>query len=293
MEFAYKTIHANLLNFNVAFAGPATGEPVVLLHGFPDASFGWEKQIKALADAGFFVIVPDQRGYNLSDKPRGKKLYQMKYLVEDILALADALGLEKFNLVGHDFGAMVSWHLVDKYPDRVKRLAILNVPHPRVMNEFLAVNKEQRRRSWYAFFFRLPRLPEIAVRLGNWKMLAAAMDKGLSDVELDRYRTAWAQPGAMTAMINWYRCMFQYPQHTGLVESITVPTLMIWGKQDPHLMWQMAPGSIEICTDGRLVYVEDAAHWVHQEKPEIVNPLLVEHFREETKVISGNESSSG
>ena len=139
-EISYRFINANDLSLHVAEAGPRDGSPVILLHGFPDASFGWEKQMKALAEAGFYVIAPDQRGYNLSDKPNGLENYRVGLLVADVLALADVLGLTQFNLAGHDWGALVSWNLVENHPERLKRLAILNVPHPRIMNKFLKEN---------------------------------------------------------------------------------------------------------------------------------------------------------
>lgn len=249
-----------------------------MLHGFPDAGFGWEKQIRALSAAGFYVIAPDQRGYNLSNKPEGKENYRMSHLVDDVLGLADALHIPRFNLAGHDFGGLVSWHLVDRHSERVKRLAILNVPHPTILNEFIRTNRQQRAKSWYAFFFRLPILPEIVVRTNNWSILASAMCKGLSEAELNRYRTAWSQPGAISAMINWYRCLSRPSPQDVTDQRIQVPALMIWGKLDVHLMWYMAPGSIAMCEYGRLEYLEDATHWVHQDRPEIVNRLLIDHF---------------
>lgn len=274
----YRFIRTNGINIHTAVAGPQDGQPVLLLHGFPDASFGWEKQMDALAKAGFYVVAPDQRGYNLSEKPKGKENYKLNHLVADILGLADALHLPQFHLAGHDFGALVSWSLADQHPERVRRLVILNVPHPKIMKEFLETNRQQRVKSGYAFFFRLPVLPEIIVRANNWKMLSSAMCKGLSDVDLNRYRAAWSQTGAMTAMINWYRCVFQQSSQDISDKKIRVPTLMIWGKQDPHLMWQMAAESIRLCENGRLVMREDATHWVHQDEPEIVNQLLIAHF---------------
>ena len=130
MAMNFKYITTNGIRLHTALAGPENGEPVILLHGFPDAWFGWEAQIGPLAEAGFRVIVPDQRGYNLSDKPEGVGSYKMDTLVDDILGLADALGYDRFHLAGHDFGAMVSWNLARHYPARIKRLAIANVPHP-------------------------------------------------------------------------------------------------------------------------------------------------------------------
>jgi pimeloyl-ACP methyl ester carboxylesterase len=277
-ELTYRFIRANDVNLHVAVAGPQDGDPVILLHGFPDASFGWAAQIRALADAGYFVVTPDQRGYNLSEKPVGRENYRMDLLVEDVIALADALDLPQFNLAGHDFGALVSWHLAGRRPERIKRLAILNVPHPRIMNKFLRVNRQQRARSWYAFFFRLPGLPEIALRALNWKALASQMCRAYSEADLNRYRAAWSQPGALTAMLNWYRALVLRSSSGVPRTKIQAPTLMIWGKRDPHLMWQMAPESIAMCENGRLEILEDATHWVHQDRPEQVNWLLLDHF---------------
>jgi len=274
----YTFIRANGINLHVALAGPRDGRPVILLHGFPDASFGWNSQIQALARRGYFVVAPDQRGYNLSDKPKGVKNYRLELLVADILALADALNLPQFNLAGHDWGAMVGWSLVTSNPERVMRLAILNVPHPGIMKEFLTTNWGQRFRSWYAFFFQIPLLPELGMAVFNWKIPASRMCKTLSVAELNRYKAAWSQPGAMQAMINWYRSLFRQIYQNIPSKKIQVPTLMIWGKLDPYLMWQMAPGSIARCENGRLEYLEDATHWVHQDQPEIVNRLLIDHF---------------
>jgi pimeloyl-ACP methyl ester carboxylesterase len=282
-EITYQFIRANGISLHVALAGPKDGSPLILLHGFPDASFGWDKQIHTLAEAGFYVIAPDQRGYNLSDKPKGINNYKVGLLVADILALADALGLAQFNLAGHDWGAIVSWSLVESHPERVTRLAILNVPHPGIMNKFLRENNQQRLKSWYAFFFQLPFIPELGLRAFNWQIPASLMCKSLSQADLNRYKSAWSQPGAMTAMLNWYRGLFrQTSADQAPGQKIQVPTLVIWGKQDPYLMWQMAPASLAMCENGRLEYLEDATHWVHQDRPEKVNQLLLDHFTART-----------
>jgi len=137
MNITFDYISTNGIKLHTALDGPKDGKPVILLHGFPDAWFGWAAQIPALAAAGFRVIVPDQRGYNLSDKPRGKAQYRINILGQDILGLADALSIDRFHLVGHDFGAMVSWELAMTFPDRLDRLVIANVPHPYVMRQYL------------------------------------------------------------------------------------------------------------------------------------------------------------
>lgn len=280
-SIGFEFIRTNSIRLHTAFAGPKDGEPVILLHGFPDAWFGWELQIHALAAAGFRVVAPDQRGYNLSDKPKGVASYHMRILVADVIGLADSLGFKRFCLAGHDFGAMVSWHLAMQYPERLKRLAIANVPHPLVMRSYIRKHPSQMRKSWYAFFFQLPALPERVVRANNWRMLMSAMSVGLSEEERTRYRMAWAQPDAITSMINWYRATLRHqPRLTGS-PHISVPTLVVWGKLDPYIGYEMAPLSADLCDDGRLITFEDATHWVMQDKPEEVSRLLIEHFRGE------------
>jgi len=224
------------------------------------------------------VIVPDQRGHNLSDKPKGIASYRMNTLVADILGLADALGYERFYLAGHDFGAMVSWSLAMRYPERLRRLAIANVPHPAVMRHCLRTHPSQMRKSWYAFFFQLPGLPERVARANNWQFLISAMPDDFTEQERNRYRAAWAQPGAIASMINWYRAAFRPSRRSTASPQIRVPTLVLWGQQDPHLSYEMAPLSIDLCEDGHLVTFQDATHWVLHDKPRQVSQLLIGHF---------------
>ena len=160
MKLEHGTLKTNGIRLHVVQAGPNSGTPVVLLHGFPEHWYGFRKQIPAFVRAGCRVIVPDQRGYNLSDKPGGVKAYNLRELVNDVIGLIDALKYDKVNLVGHDWGAAVAWMLALWHPERVHRLGILNVPHPLVMRRFLSHDFEQIRRSWYIFFFQLPWLPE-------------------------------------------------------------------------------------------------------------------------------------
>src|SRR5689334_8376156 len=154
MELEHSHIQTNGVKLHIVQDGPKSGPPVLLLHGFPEFWYGWKKQIPAFARAGCRVIVPDQRGYNLSDKPKGMSAYRVDELVEDIVGLIDALEYEKVNLVGHDWGAGVAWMLAIKHPERLHRLGIINVPHPAVISRFLARDFEQMRRSWYALFFQ-------------------------------------------------------------------------------------------------------------------------------------------
>ena len=278
IEFNY--IETNGIQLHTALAGPADGKPVILLHGFPEAWFGWENQIQPLAEAGFRVIIPDQRGYNLSSKPDGVDSYLTKKLVDDILGLADSLGYERFFLAGHDWGGIIAWRVALKAPERVKRLVIANVPHPGVFGKYLKSHPAQMLKSWYTIFFQIPKIPEWFARLGNWKFLTGAMPDYWGEDQYNRYRAAWAQPGAIRAMINWYRAMFSRSRSHGTSDFVKPPTLIMWGKQDPHLSWQMADLSLKFCQQGRLVYFEDASHWVQHDKAAEVSQFLIDHFKE-------------
>ena len=280
MTLKFEHIKTNGIRLHTALAGPADGKPVFLLHGFPDAWFGWEAQIDPLVDAGFRVIVPDQRGYNLSDKPNGIASYKMTALVDDILGLAGTFGFDRFYLAGHDFGAMVSWNLAMHHPERIKRLIIVNVPHPKVMGSFLRSHPKQMLKSWYAFFFQVPKLPEWVVRMNNWRSLISAMPNTFTEEERNRYRDAWGQPGAMTGMINWYRASLRGMGKSAGASKIQASTLVLWGKQDPHLSYEMAALSVEMCEEGRLVTFEDATHWVLFDEPEATSKYIVQHFSE-------------
>src|SRR5882672_9166962 len=148
------------IELHAVTTGPKDGPVVVLLHGFPEFWYGWRKQIEPLAAAGFHVIVPDQRGYNLSSKPSGVAAYSLTELVSDVIAIADQLDQEKIYLAGHDWGAAVAWSAALLHPQRVAKLVVLNVPHPSVMRKFMKTRLRQVLRSWYMFFFQLPWLPE-------------------------------------------------------------------------------------------------------------------------------------
>ncbi len=278
MAINFEYLSTNNIRLHTALAGPIDGKPVFLLHGFPEAWFGWEEQIEPLVQAGFRVIVPDQRGYNLSDKPRGVSNYKMDLLGDDILGLADQLGYEDFYLAGHDFGAMVSWSLALRFPQRIKSMVIANVPHPAVFKTYLKSHPAQMLKSWYAIFFQLPGLPERFARANNWQFLISAMPDYLTEEEQNRYRQAWSQPGAITGMINWYRATFSSSSPARVENTIKPSTLIIWGKQDPHLSHQMAPLSLAYCQDGQLIMIDDATHWVQHDQAEQVSQLIIKHF---------------
>jgi epoxide hydrolase 4 len=274
-------VETNGIRLHTVMAGPKSGPPVVLLHGFPEDWRCWIRQIPALIAAGCRVIVPDQRGYNLSDKPKGIAAYSVDQLVKDIIGLIQELDYEKVNLVGHDWGAFVAWMLAIKNPEMLHRLGIINVPHPSVMKRFLSRDFEQMRRSLYALFFQLPWLPETILRTGNWRVAASALRRSgkpnaFTDEDIEKYEEAWSQPGAMTAMLNWYRAAVRYPHQITNGMKITVPALILWGVNDIALSRRMARPSLDYCDDGNLIFFPDATHWVQREEADEVNRRLLE-----------------
>jgi pimeloyl-ACP methyl ester carboxylesterase len=243
------------------------------------------KQVEPLANAGYHVIVPDQRGYNLSDKPKGVAAYHIDILAQDVIGLMDAFDREKAIVIGHDWGAAVAWHLATIYPERVEKLGILNVPHPAIMIQTLRTSLSQLRKSWYMFFFQIPWLPEWILGRNNAQGAAELLRRSgkpgtFTEDDLEEYRKAWTQPGALSAMINWYRSALRSGFGGGFKVSqelprITVPTLMLWGKQDVALSSEMAQSSIDLCKNGELIFFDDATHWVqHDETLAVTQNLL-------------------
>jgi epoxide hydrolase 4 len=263
-------------------AGPKDGRVVVLLHGFPEFWYGWCKQIEPMAAAGFRVIVPDQRGYNLSSKPRGVASYALRELVSDVVAIADQLGQEKIFLAGHDWGAAVAWSTALLHPQRIAKLVIVNVPHPSVMRRYVYTRLQQTLRSWYIFFFQIPWLPEAVFsafdfRMGRRALAGSSRPGTFSAEDLAQYRTAWSEPGALTAMINWYRAAIRY-RVPFTDRSVRVPTRILWGERDKFLMFEMAHDSLRYCTNAELISFPDASHWLQHEESAKVSHHLAEFF---------------
>lgn len=271
-------VPTNGLHLHVVQCGPADGPLVVLLHGFPEFWESWRGQLAALAAAGYRVWVPDQRGYNLSDKPLGIGAYALPTLAADILGLLDAAGSQQAHIVGHDWGGIVAWYLAAQYAGRVASTTIINVPHPAVVAPNLWRVPSQLLRSWYIGFMQLPGLPERLIRRKNWRFGAQALldtsrPGTFSAAEVARYKAAWAQPGALTAMLNWYRAL-RRPTGTRW-RRIRGPVQIIWGEQDTFLAAELAEFSRAQCDNAQLHYLPEATHWVQLEEAAAVNALIL------------------
>ncbi len=274
-------VATNGITLHVVQAGPQGGPVVLLLHGFPEFWYGWRHQIAALAAAGYRVWAPDQRGYNLSEKPRGVHQYSLDLLAADVAGLIRQTGQDKVFLAGHDWGAAVAWWVALRYPHLLRKLLILNVPHPEATRRFVLQSTEQRLRSWYIAFFQLPWLPEFLLSRNRARAIAEAMKRtsgpgSFTPADLREYRRAALRPGALTGMLDWYRAAI-WTYTKGLVHPrIAVPTRIIWGVHDVALSRELAPLSLEMCDDGDLVYLEQATHWLHHDEAERVSQLMLD-----------------
>ena len=241
------------------------GPLVVLLHGFPEFWYGWRQQIQPLAAAGFRVVAPDTRGYNLSSKPDGVAEYDAGKLADDIRGLIHERGAKSAMLAGHDWGGTIAWATAMNHPDVVDRLAILNAAHPRKLSAGLH-HPDQLRRSWYFFFFDLPDVPEGVVHANRWHFFRHFLrdaNPPYTDEEFDRYIEAWSQPGAATGMINYYRSSVRQNQKAAVaaLRPIKAPTLVIWGERDSYLGADLAePDRDDVPNLDRVERLPDASH---------------------------------
>jgi pimeloyl-ACP methyl ester carboxylesterase len=282
----FRVLHINGIALHVVLAGPAKGKPLIFLHGFPEFWFAWRGQIDHFVSSGYRVIIPDQRGYNLSDKPAGIASYSIDLLARDVVGVLDNVAGSKAFVVGHDWGAAVTWYLAARYSDRIHRAAMLSVPHPRVFIKNLITSPGQLRRSWYIFFFQLPWLPKLIVHRRDWALLVRGLRNTsapgvFSDSDLKQYKESWARKGALAAMLNWYRAALFRPSKLAFDPEgsrVKVPALLIWGKNDQFAGEALARQSLQYCDDGHLEVFETASHWVHHEEPTRLNNLLSEFF---------------
>ena len=280
MDVEFHRRRTNGISLYCAEAGPADGPLVFLLHGFPEFWYGWRHQIGPLARAGFHVVTPDQRGYDESDKPKGVAAYDLDVLAADVAGLADAFGRERFAVVGHDWGAGVGWWTARNFPTRVSHLAVLNAPHPAVWKYAMLNNPQQKKLSRYVRLIGVPLLPELIIRLGGYKAfvdaLKGARANAFTGADIAKYRAAWKMPGALTAMLNWYRAFLRKDIRYDREPRLTVPIRIIWGVNDAYAIPDLAGESAFLCEEAKLLYLEHATHWVAHDEPERVTRALLE-----------------
>ncbi len=276
----YETVRANGMNFNVAVAG--SGAHLVLcLHGFPESSFSWRYQLPLFARLGYRAWAPDLRGYGATSRPLGVAAYALENLEEDVAALIEASGAKDVVLVGHDWGALIAWYYAMFGRVPISKLIIMNVPHPKLAERGLRTMR-QLAKSWYIFFFQLPWIPEWILARHDCEAIGRAfrgmaVDKSrFPDAVLRVYQDAAAQPGALTAMLNYYRALIRaFPRNRRRgTQRIAVPTLMLWGEVDTALGKELTYGTDKYVTDLTLHYLPNVSHWVQQEAPETVNGLI-------------------
>lgn len=263
------------------------GDPVVLLHGFPELAFSWRHQLPALANAGHHAIAPDLRGYGDSDRPEGVDAYALPALAGDIAGLISELGYESAHIVGHDWGGSIAWALAARRPELVRSLSILNSPHPVASAEARRV-PEQQRKSWYMLLFQFAGVAEAWLSADDFANLRAfvfdtAAPGTFTAEDRERYVAALRRDGALTAALNYYRA--NIPPASWLrpppdLPSIEVPTLIIWGEADAYMSDVLLERSMtKVAGPLRVERLPGVSHWVQQEAPGEVNRLLVDFLR--------------
>ena len=266
------------------------GPLVIFLHGFPDCSYTWRHQLPALAAAGFHVVAPDLRGYGGSSRPKGIGSYSVRALAGDVAGLVTALGEEHADVVAHDWGGGAAWTFAMLHPEKLRRLAILNAPHPAAFVRRLR-SLEQLRRSWYMFAFQVPLVPELALARNDFAAIRSAFRTAslrpgaFTDADIERHVDALRSPGTLTAALNYYRAAFR--SRGVRPRRIDHPVLVLWGDKDPYLVSELADPGSEWTQAARTLHVPDAGHWIQHDVPELVNDELVGFFTgTEAKVIT-------
>jgi pimeloyl-ACP methyl ester carboxylesterase len=288
---AIQSQFAEVNGIRLHYASVGQGKLVMFVHGFPEFWYEWEKQLVEFGQ-DYQAVAPDMRGYNLSSKPSDVEKYHVKNLIEDLRALAEHMGHEKFIMVAHDWGGAVAWSAAMRHPQLLEKLIIINSPHPAVFARELLNNPDQQKASQYMLMLRsaeaervlsennFARLKDVLVQFGSkWEM---------TDEKRQKYIEAWSQPGALTGSLNYYRASPLYPPTSKSDEeqissilnlpkemfAVKVPTLVIWGEQDRALLTGNLDGLEEYVEDLTVKRIPDGTHWVIHEQPELVNSLI-------------------
>ena len=283
VALSYRQVSANQLSFRVAMAG--TGDRLVLcLHGFPEDSISWRYQFRPLAEAGYRAWAPDLRGYGGTTRPIGLEAYAIESLLEDVSGLLTAAGASQTILVGHDWGGIIAWYYAMRYPERLNSLVILNAPHPACFEREIR-HWRQLHRSWYMGMFQIPRLPEAALSVSQGYIIGKIFERMAIHREhipneiVQQYRQQACAPGALTAMLNYYRAALRgggaLRQRRLGYPTIEVPTLVLWGLRDHALGPHNLDGLNHFVSDLTVVCLPNAGHFVHEDDPDRVNDELM------------------
>jgi pimeloyl-ACP methyl ester carboxylesterase len=285
MPSAWQHREARVNGVRLHLVEAGSGPLVLLLHGFPEFWYSWRHQIPALAAAGFRVIAPDLRGYNLSDKPRGVSAYRIEALLGDVIGLIRSAGEERAAVAGHDWGGVIAWRLAMHHPQAVEKLIILNAPHPAAYWRELR-SGAQLLKSWYVFFFQTPGLPELMLSAGDFAWLDRLLRRqpvnrgAFAAEDVRRYKQALARPGALTAALNYYRAL-RHPSQRAVRDDapIILPVLLLWGERDSYLSVRLTEGLGAWAPNLRVVRFPDVSHWIQNDAPKHVNRLMIEFLR--------------
>lgn len=290
--------YAQLEGIRLHYAACGKGdELVILLHGFPEFWYSWRHQLPVLGER-YHVIAPDMRGFNLSDKPAGIKNYRIEPLVQDILGLIKYFGKQKATIVGHDWGAAVAWAIARRHPEAVSKLVAMQVPPPAAWRANFTLR--QLRRSWYMFFFQLPRVPEWWASANDFARVekmyreTSVRPGAFTDSDIAVYKEALRQPGALTSSLNYYRANVLKSLFRGGVETpnqrdgrVSVPTLFIYGEKDVAIIPETVRGvSRFVDAPYRELRIPDSGHWVQNEAVEEVNTALLDFLSDESLTAS-------
>ncbi len=293
MKNNWKKDYINVGDINLHFIENGTGDLIILLHGFPDFWYSWRYQISVLSKT-FRVVAPDLRGYNKSSKPEGVENYSTSHLVEDISHLIEALGESKAIIIGHDWGGAIAWNLAMMAPEKLSKLIIINCPHPAaLLDAFWSMRFQQLQKSWYVFFFQLPKIPEEILSQNNYEVLQRMVFGSIyskevfTEEDMRFYIDAWSQPRALESSINYYRANWNIAQILSIKKElqgdflrrfpkITRPTLVIWGEKDVALDISLTSNLKQYFDSPfQIIYHPESGHWVHLEAPDFVNNTIL------------------
>ncbi len=271
-----KEIKANGMTFKCRTAGLGNGgEPIIFLHGFPESSIMWNNIMLHFAGLGYQCVAPDQRGYSVGARPKGKENYHMEKISSDVIAIADAVGFKTFHLVGHDWGAGAGWSVVQLYPNRVNDWSALSIPHMAAFDWAKHNDPYQMEKSGYMDRFQIPVLPELKIKAKDFKLVRDLWVVHPKE-EVEDYISILRPFGGRTAALNWYRGNKDFTINYG---DVNIPTLFIWGKEDLAI-GRVGVEKTQEYMKGEYKFIElDAGHWLIQEKYDIITKEITEQIQ--------------